>query len=507
MTQREDADGDVYPVHIFDNLKLRRIFVARVLHFNDVLDAGKLQSSLTRLLEIGDWRKLGGLCVEAVDDKHKANLEIHVPKRFTAAEPAFTFAHNDMTRTSIHDHPTLSRLHPSSAAHAAILPVPKGKPPFAAPAGYPTTVDEMIRRRLPQLLVYTTSFRDATLVSVVWPHTVSDACGVLHLLRNWSLVVGGRQDHVSSMLGARSDIIVESDKAEPVEDREPLGLETWRLSGWPMVKWIARFAWRWARSPPVEPRTVFVPRDAMAALLARIQAEVAAMPTHAGAATFASEGDMLTAWIVHTISASEGCKRPMAVSAFYNMRPRLPRAADGGVYVQNMLALTFALVTAAELRGPVGPVAVTHRRHVARQTTPAQVRSFARTQRRDVEATGSLRLLFGDAAADPILVNNFLKAGFLTEVDFGAAVVRTGDAARERSNPPGTAVAYDYDVDSPPLRRLMTFYMLGKDHAGNYWFQGNLRARAWDEMETRLTELGAGPVGGKTADGSCTMLY
>lgn len=57
---RDGQASDVYPVHLFDDLDTRRIFVTRVLRFNDVLDAEKLRLSLGRLLEIGDWRKLGG---------------------------------------------------------------------------------------------------------------------------------------------------------------------------------------------------------------------------------------------------------------------------------------------------------------------------------------------------------------------------------------------------------------------------------------------------------------
>jgi hypothetical protein len=52
---------DVYPVHMLDDTKtLRDIVVAWTLRFNDVLDADKLYVSLSRLLAIGDWRKLGG---------------------------------------------------------------------------------------------------------------------------------------------------------------------------------------------------------------------------------------------------------------------------------------------------------------------------------------------------------------------------------------------------------------------------------------------------------------
>jgi len=52
---------DVYPIHMLDDSKtLKSIVVTWTLCFNDVLDADKLHTSLSALLEIGDWRKVGG---------------------------------------------------------------------------------------------------------------------------------------------------------------------------------------------------------------------------------------------------------------------------------------------------------------------------------------------------------------------------------------------------------------------------------------------------------------
>lgn len=52
---------DIYPVHMLDDTKtLRGIVVTWTLVFNDVLDAEKLHATLSTLLEIGDWRKVGG---------------------------------------------------------------------------------------------------------------------------------------------------------------------------------------------------------------------------------------------------------------------------------------------------------------------------------------------------------------------------------------------------------------------------------------------------------------
>jgi hypothetical protein len=54
-------DDDIYPVHVLDGSKtLRGIVVTWTLCFNDVLDADKLRISLTKLLGMGDWRKVGG---------------------------------------------------------------------------------------------------------------------------------------------------------------------------------------------------------------------------------------------------------------------------------------------------------------------------------------------------------------------------------------------------------------------------------------------------------------
>lgn len=59
-TPRVD-DDHVYPLHVLDDTKMHReIFLNWILVFDDVLDPGKLHRSLARLLELGDWRKIGG---------------------------------------------------------------------------------------------------------------------------------------------------------------------------------------------------------------------------------------------------------------------------------------------------------------------------------------------------------------------------------------------------------------------------------------------------------------
>lgn len=52
---------EVFPVHYFDDTFVnRKMIMCWTMKFDDVLDPEALRSSLARLLEIGDWRKLGG---------------------------------------------------------------------------------------------------------------------------------------------------------------------------------------------------------------------------------------------------------------------------------------------------------------------------------------------------------------------------------------------------------------------------------------------------------------
>jgi len=55
--QPPNAHQGTYPLHALDN---NPNWVNWVMRFNDVLDGKKLKDSLSRLLEIGDWKKLGG---------------------------------------------------------------------------------------------------------------------------------------------------------------------------------------------------------------------------------------------------------------------------------------------------------------------------------------------------------------------------------------------------------------------------------------------------------------
>lgn len=55
-----DVPGVTYPLHLLDDTKFNRDCISWSMRFNDVLDAEMLRDSLSELLDMGNWRKLGG---------------------------------------------------------------------------------------------------------------------------------------------------------------------------------------------------------------------------------------------------------------------------------------------------------------------------------------------------------------------------------------------------------------------------------------------------------------
>ena len=60
VQQPAEYGYEVYPLHLQDDVAMSKAVFSWLMRFNDVLDGDKLRNSLLRLLERGDWRKLGG---------------------------------------------------------------------------------------------------------------------------------------------------------------------------------------------------------------------------------------------------------------------------------------------------------------------------------------------------------------------------------------------------------------------------------------------------------------
>ncbi|KAK2800827.1 hypothetical protein FQN50_007968 [Emmonsiellopsis sp. PD_5] len=479
---------DIYPVHMLDGTKtLQNIIVAWTLRFNDVLDADKLHLSLSRLLEIGDWRKLGGrLRLKA---NGRGELEIHVPQPFTAERPAVSYTHQTLA-VDIEDHPLANTL-PKASEGPSIQPGPLDFQAFAARQGPPATLEDFIYHDTPQLSLHITSFNDATLVALSWPHTLMDVMGQQALLRGWSLVLAGRESEVPPMLGAREDAIcAAADASVEKGEEEEFRLGQQQLKGWAMLKFGLRFAWDLLWNRVVETRTIFLPKSVVAELRRQAQADLA-QGVGGEQQPFLSDGDVLTAWAVRAVASSLPQPRPVTVLHALNARFRLSSLVQAsGVYVQNMAVAAFTFLSSEVATGPLGSIAMENRRHLMEQSTEAQVLAFLRELRREsMSGSDPASLVCGQPDALLMPFTNWTRADFFKTADFSPVLVRAGDRGPSRSNPPGTMVFHHAQSMRQNTAARNVIVVLGKDHGDNYWLTGALLPAAWAKIEEDMNRM------------------
>ncbi|CAM1503471.1 Fc.00g010620.m01.CDS01 [Cosmosporella sp. VM-42] len=470
---------DIYPLHMLDDTKtLRDIVVTWTLRFNDVLDADKLHVSLSRLLEIGDWRKVGG----RLRLNEKGELEIHVPRPFTAERPAVSYSYESLA-VAIEDHP-LAKTLPRATGSPSIQPGPPGFRAFAAREDAPAVLDDFIFHDTPQLSLHITSFTNATLVALSWPHTLMDVMGQQALLHAWSLVLAGRESDVAPVLGAREDAICKAADA-PVE-MEEFKLARKQLTGWSMFMFGLRFAWDMLCNSVVETRTVFLPQKFVADLRRQAESDLAAVDG-GEKNRFVSDGDVLTAWAAHAVASSLPQPRPVTVLHALNARFRLSSLVQAsGVYIQNMAVAAFTFLSAEVAMGPLGTIALENRRHLMEQATEGQVLSILRELRGQSKTDSDPRMLCGDSDAVLLPFTNWTRADIFKAADFGHAVVCAGETTPERGNPPGTMVFHHAQSMRPSAGARNIVVVLGKDHSSNYWLTGLLLPSAWAVIEKEL---------------------
>jgi hypothetical protein len=387
----------------------------------------------------------------------------------------------------IEDHP-LAKTLPRATEAPSIQPGPQGFRTFAARKDAPATLEDFICQDTPQLSLHITSFNDATLVALSWPHTLMDVMGQQALLRGWSLVLASRESEVPPMLGAREDAMCVAADA-PVEKEEEFRLGQKQLRGWAMLMFGLRFAWDLLWNRVVETRTIFLPKRVVAELRSQAQGDLAAQDG-GEEKPFISEGDVLTAWAMRAVASSLPQPRPVTVLHALNARFRLSSLVQAsGVYVQNMSVAAFTFLSPDVATGPLGPIALENRRHLMEQSTEAQVLAFLRELRRESKSGSDPALVCGEPDALLMPFTNWTRAGFFKTADFSPALVRAGETGQSRSNPPGTMVFHHAQSmrQSPTVRNVIV--VLGKDHGDNYWLTGILLPLAWAKIEEDINRM------------------
>jgi hypothetical protein len=321
-----------------------------------------------------------------------------------------------------------------------------------------------------------------------------DALGLNALLEAWSLVLAGRESDVLPVVGAREDVTSASVKPRTVDGKtdeaeEDLKIAHKRVQGIWLILLGLRFLWSLFWDGPCETRSIFLPREAVARLRGRAVEEVKAAAGPADETPFISDGDVLTAWFTKLVVSSEPRQRPVTILCAFNLRFWMKSLMQStGVYVQNMAVATFTFLSPALADGSLGSIALTNRQNLLEQTTQPQLRAIMRTVVNESQ-NGDATLLFGQSNMLLVIVTNWEKAKIMTAADFGAAVLRPGETAATRRNPPGMMSYFYYFPMKENMMTKNVMVVSGKDHEGNYWLSGTLLPRAWAKVRAELETM------------------
>lgn len=371
---------------------------------------------------------------------------------------------------------------------------------FTGPADtLPGSIDAFLYSDSPQIGLHVVTFSDATLVSLNWPHTMTDGLGRLAIIKNWCKVLAGKEDEVVPVMGAREDPMATVGTGPLHEKEEPYALKDKNVSGLGMMNLIAHFIWDKFWVPEHELKMVFLPAKAITVLRqqaaddlsttsANGQGTTASDVTAAPATPFVSDGDILTAWLTQiTFRASGPSSRPVAFNNVFELRSRLPDVFDpSAAYVGNFARSASTQLTANEARSlPLGQVALRYRQSLASQTTEGQVRGLIRFTRE----LGSSPVITIEPNSISLTCSNWSKAKFFDAVDFGPAVVKPGPKS-DVAPVPGKPV-YHQCISTkrdPPMMRNV-YNILGKDCAGNYWLAAKLPPVVWENIGKEIAKV------------------
>jgi hypothetical protein len=388
---------------------------------------------------------------------------------------------------AIEQHPEAKNL-PKATADASVQPGPQDFRTFAARGDAPATLEDFIHSDSPMLSLHITSFTDATLVGLSWPHALMDVMGQRALLDAWSLAMAGRESEVPKLLGAHEDAVIAAAEA-PSGPIEELKLGAKRLATTSMIWFGARFGWDLLTSKSVETRTICMPKRFVEELRQQAIAELAAEHRE-GRDIFISEGDALTAWGIRAIALSSPQPRPITALHALNLRFRLPSLIDaGGVYVRNMAIAACTFVSAETAAGDLGPIALENRRCLSEQATEPQVLAFLRELCADPALVANPAVFCGDPNAILVPFTNWTKAEFTKIIDFSPAVLSgngTDEDEKRGSRRPGSLTFHHAQSlrEHPATRNV--FVIMGKDHSENYWVTATLHPPTWEVIEKNL---------------------
>lgn len=387
---------------------------------------------------------------------------------------------------SIKDHPLASRL-PKMTDRPSLVGSTTEFSPLVRSADAPKKLEDWLYSDFPQLPIHVVSFNDATLLTVTFMHTLTDAMGMSSFFRAWTAVLRGEEDQVPPFVGFNKDPMASLSEATPPERYVYFGKV---MKGLSLAMFVVRIIFDLIWHPQEEERVIFVPAEYLQQMRDSALQELAA-ESNEGRTPFVSEGDVLYSWLSRVVLSAlkPAADRTVALLNVFDVRSTLEdRFPPNSAYIGNAVVSAFTFVPARRiLEAPLSFVASQLRAALEQQRTREQIQAYVAIHTRAVDKTGQVPL-FGDAGMLLLSCTNWAK-GRLFEIDFSSAVIAPGLPLSQRANKLGRA---SYINVVPHKNRIPTrnsVSVVGKDAAGNFWTILSMRKEAWPKVDEYLRAL------------------
>ncbi|KAL5627069.1 hypothetical protein FOBRF1_001412 [Fusarium oxysporum] len=427
------SDDIVYLTHMIDNASILKFLVmAWTMRFSDVLDAYKLHQSLSELLTIGDWNKLGGRLRNG--HNKRGALEVHVPTTYTNARPAVSYSHQHYD-ISIEEH-TVANILPKMTSRPSTFPGASGPRNFV---------------------------------------------GFSHLVQAWSAVLAGHKERVPNIIGAKDDVLYNLGAISQAGPQYAAS-EARILSGIAFIFFVVRMLWIILTQPIVESRIICLPKDVVDKLHQQALEDIKGEHSDQDD-PWVSTSDAILAWLTRALVDLSKAPRPISMTTPIDARTRLSQLQNSdGFYVQNMILGSFVNIAPSDLHGPLGKQALASRRGLLQQLDESNLIGILQLFRERWDDGKTRAPIFAAPGSQLLVTNNRLKVDLFTAADFGPAVIQAVKD-NQRKNRPGRPVHHYASSLNPGITMRNFVNIHTRDLDGNYWLSGFFTPRQWSRIE------------------------
>ncbi|KAJ5229060.1 hypothetical protein N7489_009768 [Penicillium chrysogenum] len=414
-------------------------------------------------------------------------LEYHIPARYDETRPAFIFT-TTTYGININDHPLGSQLPKAGQDQSFLSPSSDFFTSIVCRPDSPRELADWIYTDRPQLDIHAALFQDATLLTISYLHTFSDAISRTNLFEAWIAVLRGHEEEVPAFVPYDHDPLYTLGKEAPRQSYRNLGR---LLSGLSLVIFGLRYMFEILWFPKLEEHPIRLPGRCVDQMRKTVLQELAITASRGTRKPFVSEGDVVVAWWVRTMikalkPAPDRTIMVMNVFNVWNLFPEwFPHGAAG--LVGNSFFYSYTLLVASKVLQDTDLkyVASTNRTALMEHRTKQQVAAMTAIQRENfmkaAPVVGDSKLLF-------MAATNQHKARYF-ETDWSAAVIAPGVPLSGRPHALGRP-SYVNDIEycrGYPTRNIVR--IIGKDAGGDWHLLFKARAGAWRVIHQELIDL------------------